>query len=199
MPLTTITCPCGFSGEIEYTTRRPKHCSPACRQKAYRQRRKPPAPAPGDNGAGHREQRPEQHHQANQSVQARMFDKVQTEIHNASAAAGVTYSSPHNPDRLITNADIRRVGENHTRLQKALYILYPDAPQSFRQERHEDLRQSALDYIDAQEPGRPIDPRELMHRSWIATKSEWLAVIEDLVEERKIGTSDPGPVAGETP
>lgn len=35
-----LTCPtCGWSGLVYYSHRRPIHCSNACKQKAYRQRR----------------------------------------------------------------------------------------------------------------------------------------------------------------
>ena len=33
-----LTCRCGWSGDVYYSTKRPEHCSTACKQKAYRQR-----------------------------------------------------------------------------------------------------------------------------------------------------------------
>lgn len=39
MPIAMIHCDgCGYDGEVEYTTKRPEYCGPACRQKAYRRR-----------------------------------------------------------------------------------------------------------------------------------------------------------------
>jgi len=41
MPLMMLDCPaCDFDGEVEYTTKRPTHCTPACRAKAYRERKR---------------------------------------------------------------------------------------------------------------------------------------------------------------
>jgi hypothetical protein len=38
---TYLTCPvCGWSGIVYYTTKEPTYCSDACRQKAYRQRKR---------------------------------------------------------------------------------------------------------------------------------------------------------------